>query len=244
MTAAHKKFETWFAELTARVYNRKYVALACMLLITLALAGQISKLTIDTRDEGFFHDDDPILIAYNTFRDTFGQDDMFIIAMKPQDGLTRKFLTSLHQIHAELEASVPYLDDIKSLVNGRIVRAEGDTLIVENLMKKPPETDSQLNRVLSLMERYPLYEKLLVSNDRSMAFILIKAQAVKEVPADELLAGFEKNVSQAVKNQHAYLSNAENVQIYEAIRAVAARYQGQEITFHFTGTPAFVAEIQ
>ena len=179
MTTIHKKFEIWFAELTALVYRRKYVALACMLLMTFALASQTAKLKIDTRDESFFHDDDPALIAYNTFRDTFGQDDMFIIAMKPQDGLTRKFFATLYQIHNELEASVPYLDDITSLVNGRIVRAEGDTLIVEDLMKKPPETHAELNRVLNLIDRYPLYEKLLVSDDRSITSILIKAQAVK-----------------------------------------------------------------
>jgi predicted RND superfamily exporter protein len=99
ITTIHKKFETWFAELTALVYQRKYVALACMLFITAALASQVSKLTIDTRDESFFHEDDPTLIAYNHFRDTFGQDDTFIIALKPQKGPTRAFFTTLYHIH-------------------------------------------------------------------------------------------------------------------------------------------------
>ena len=62
MTAAHKRFELWFAELTARVYEWKYLALVCVLLITMGLASQISKLTIDTRDEGFFHENDPLLM--------------------------------------------------------------------------------------------------------------------------------------------------------------------------------------
>ena len=244
ITTIHKKFETWFAELTALVYQRKYVALACMLFITAALASQVSKLTIDTRDESFFHEDDPTLIAYNHFRDTFGQDDTFIIALKPQKGPTRAFFTTLYHIHNELETSVPYLDDITSLVNGRIVRAEGDTLIVEDLMKEPPETEAELNRVLDLIDRYPLYEKLLVSDDRSMTFILIKAQAVMDVPEEDLLAGFETDVAQTIRNGHTYLSNEENVEINEAIRKVAAKYQDQGIDFYFAGTPAFVAEIQ
>ncbi|MDY6792231.1 MAG: MMPL family transporter [Thermodesulfobacteriota bacterium] len=244
MTTVHRKFETWFAEFAAWVYERKYAALACMLLMTLGLAIQIPKLTIDTRDESLFHHDDPALIAYNTFRDTFGQDDMFIIAMKPQNGLTKDFFATLYQIHHELEASAPYLDDITSLVNGRIIRAEGDTLIVENLMKRPPKTDIELHRILKLINHYPLYEKLLVSKDRSIISIFIRAQAVKKVSEDELLAGFEQEGSQKINNRRIYLSNAENVKIYEAIRKVAARYQGRGIEFHFTGTPAFVAEIQ
>lgn len=106
-----------------------------MLLLTFALAGQLSKLRIDTRDESFFHEDDPALIAYNQFRDTFGQDDQFIIAMKPEGGLTPGFIATLYKLHHELEASVPYIDDITSLINARIVSAEGDTLIVDDLMK-------------------------------------------------------------------------------------------------------------
>jgi len=244
MTTIHRKFETWFAELTVLVYRRKYVALACTLLMTLALTSQTVKLKIDTRDESFFHDDDPALLAYNTFRDTFGQDDMFIMAIKPRDGLTRKFFTTLNKLHKELQTSVPYLDDITSLINGRIVRAEKDTLIVEDLVDKPPETNRELNRVLRLMDRYPLFEKLLVSTDRSVISILIKAVAVKKESEDDLLTGFEQDDSQTIENRRRYLSNAENVEIYEAIRKVAAKYQDQGIDFYFAGTPVFVAEIQ
>ncbi len=244
MTSVHKKLETGFAEFTEWIYQHKYWALAGILLMTVALASQMGKLTMDTRDEGFFHDDDPTLIAYNNFRDTFGQDDAFIISMKPKEGLTREFFTFLHQFHDELKTAVPYLDDITSLVNARIVRAEGDTLIVEDLMKNPPETDAELKRVLDLIDRYPLYENLLVSKDRSITSIIIKAQAIKEMAEDEVLAGFEEAAAQTTDNQPIYLSNAENVEIYEAIRKAAAAYQDQGIAFHFVGTPAFVGEIQ
>ncbi len=112
MSMVHKKLEAWFAGFTAGVYRWKYAALVIMLVMTLALASQTTKLTMDTRDESFFHDDDPTLIAYNDFRDTFGQDDTFIIAMKPRDGLTCAFFAVLSKFHHELEDSVPYLDDI------------------------------------------------------------------------------------------------------------------------------------
>ena len=79
MTTIHKKLENWFARLAKVVYDRKYISFALMLLLTLGLASQIPKITIDTRDESFFHEDDPALITYNKFRDSFGQDDTFII---------------------------------------------------------------------------------------------------------------------------------------------------------------------
>ncbi len=244
MTTVHKMLETRFEELAEWVYKWKYLSFIFVLLVTFGLASQMGKLKMDTRDEGFFHDDDPTLIAYNNFRDTFGQDDIFIIALKPEDGLSSHFFSILYRLHHELKASVPYLDDITSLVNARITRAEGDTLIVEDLMKKPPENEIELNRILSLIERYPLYENLLISDDRAIVTILIKAQAVKEVAEEDLMAGFEQDNSQTVDNRRTYLSNEENVEIYAAIRKVSAKYENQGIDFYFSGTPAFVAEIQ
>jgi len=244
MTTIHKMLETRFSELAAWVYKWKYLSFIFVLLVTFGLASQIGKLKMDTRDEGFFHDDDPTLIAYNNFRDTFGQDDTTIIALKPREGLTSEFFTVRHQIHHELAASVPYLDDITSLINARIVRAEGDTLIVEDLMKKPPQNEVALKRILNLIKRYPLYDNLLISEDRTISTILIKAQAVKEVPEEELLSGFEPDDVQTMDCPRTYLSNEENVEIYAAIREVTDKYHHQGIDFYFSGTPAFVAEIQ
>ena len=63
MISVHKKLKIHFAALTAMVYRFKYLVLAFMLLITFALGSQITKLEVDTRDESFFHDDDPELIT-------------------------------------------------------------------------------------------------------------------------------------------------------------------------------------
>jgi predicted RND superfamily exporter protein len=242
MATIHKKFEHCFSQVTRWVYDSKYLALMVVLLMTMALATQTTKLTIDTRDESFFHDDDPTLMAYNRFRDTFGQDDTFIIAMKPKQGLTRDFLEVLFRFHRELESAVPYLDEVTSLVNARIVRADGDTLIVEDLIKAPPKTDAELGRILKLIDRYPLYENLLISKERDITSILIKAQAVIDISGQDPIAGFNTDKSSATTTT--YLSNDQNMEINEAIHKVAAKYQNQDIDFYFTGTPAFVAEIQ
>ncbi|MCP4694778.1 MAG: MMPL family transporter, partial [Desulfobacterales bacterium] len=143
-----------------------------------------------------------------------------------------------------LEDAVPYLDDISSLVNGRVVRAEGDTLIVEDLMKQPPETVEALRRVHALIERQPLYENLLVSRDRSIVSILIRAEAVIESEEEEVLTGFEEGEPSETASAPNYLSNEENVEIYDAIHQITAKYQGRGIEFYYAGTPAFVAEMQ
>ncbi len=243
MTRIHRRVEHGFAQMTRWVYDRKVVFVLIVMVITAILASQTGRLAIDLRDESFFHEDDPTLIAYNQFRDTFGQDDTYIIAMQPRHGLTLKFMHHLHRFHRELEASVPYVDEVTSLANARVVRAQGDALIVDELMDPVPQSKEDLERILALIDRYPLYENLLISKDRRIAFILVKARAVITLDDTDVMAGFdESNAAEGVSTT--YLSNDQNMDINEAIHKVADGFRDPEIIFHFSGTPAFVAEIQ
>jgi predicted RND superfamily exporter protein len=238
-----KRIERWFVVIAQAVYTHKYAVLILTLMLTLIIAMQSFKLKIDTRDEAFFHADDPTMLAYNDFREQFGQDDTFIIALKPDNGLTPDFFKLLYRIHTDLETKVPYLDDITSLVNGRILRAQGDTLMVEDLMAIPPETASESDQMMTLMARYPMFDRLLISPDRSMVTILIRAVAVKPALEDDLMQGFEEGSGSENTALTTYLSNDENMQIYATITQVLNSYQNQGIQFHTAGTPVFVAEI-
>ena len=246
MNRTHQKLESLFAALASVIYAYKYLVLAAVFLATALLAGQLPKLTMDTREESFFHEDDPTLIAYNQFRDQFGQDDLFFIGLAPENGMTPAFFATLDALHRELAEKVPYLDDITSLVNGRTLRAQGDTLRVEDLMPVPPETPAAVDQLLARIDHYPLFENMLISPDRSLVAILIKAQAVLPVAEADILSGFddEDTTSPAPGPADRYLSNQQNVQIDAVIRSVVDQYRDRGIRFYFAGTPVFVAEIQ
>jgi predicted RND superfamily exporter protein len=244
MTIIHKRCEAAFAAFTAYIYRRKYPALAIMLIMTLALAAQLDRLRIDVRDESFFHEDDPQLVAYNEFRHVFGQDDIFIVALRPATGFTAEFFATLHQLHFELENNLPYLDEITSLVNARVLRAEGDTLNVEDLMPTPPEDAGQVADLMSIIDRYPMYENLLMAPDRSMTSILIKARAILDTSEEDLLEGFEEEPPGDGRPETIYLSNEQNVEINAAIHKILDNYRDRGIEFYCSGTPAFVAAIQ
>jgi predicted RND superfamily exporter protein len=244
MINIYKKCETLFREFTAFVYGHKYAALILMLLFTIGLAGQLGKITIDTRDESFFHETDPALIAYNDFRERFGQDEIFIIALQPEQGLDKDFFAILRRLHQELEDTVPYIDEITSLVNARVVWGDEDTLYVEELFEHSPQTDAEAARIRELIDHYPLYKNLLVSRDRSMVSIIIKALAVKDGQPEDVLAGFEEEEAEEGNDADRYLSNAESMEITEAIQGVISKYQDADLKIFFSGTPAVVAALQ
>ena len=69
---------------------------------------------------------------------------MLIVGIEPPDVFDLGFLEKLRQLHRELEANTPYLADITSLINARNTRGEGDTLVVDELLKQWPKTKSDL----------------------------------------------------------------------------------------------------
>ncbi|MDD9301299.1 MAG: MMPL family transporter [Desulfobacter sp.] len=242
MKNINNKCETLFRGFTAFIYEKKYLALTIMLAVTVALAGQLDKITIDTRDESFFHEDDPILVAYNDFKEKFGQDEIFIIAIEPDQGLNKAFFNTLYRLHHELKETVPYIDDITSLVNARIVRGEKDTIYVEDFFQRPPQTEDDVGRIKKLIDHFPLYENFLVSGDRSMVSIIIKAMAIKGAAPDTLMEGFDQE--EVLPDADRYLGNAESMEMTRAIQGVIGKYQDLGHKFYFTGTPAVVSALQ
>lgn len=240
----YKQCEVVFKRFSAFVYDHKYSGLILILVLTIGLTSQLGKIHIDTRDEGFFHEDDPALVAYNDFKDQFGQDEIFIVAIQPTKGLDIASLQSLQQLHQELQESVPYLDEITSLVNGRVVQAIGDTLHVGELLEKLPKDDAQLKQTRELIDHFPLFENFLISKDKSTFSIILKAMAVKELPQDDLLSGFDDAPPQEPNSSETYLSNEESLEITKTIQDIVNKHSSPEMKVFFTGTPAVVAEMQ
>ena len=244
MTSLHKRLEVGFAAMTAWVYDHKYIAIFIMIMVTLLFGSQLPKLTIDTREEGFFHPSDPIITNYNDFRDQFGQDNIFFVVLQPEAGFTPEVLQLLAEVHHDLEQTLPYLDEVTSLVNGRMLRAEGDTLITEDLMAPPPQTEAEVKRLYERIASNPLYEDLLVSEDHALALILVKPKAILDESVDDVMAGFE--MEEAAGDGTAptrYITSDQNMEIYEAINKVLEKYRGRGVDFHLAGNPVFTVEL-
>lgn len=236
--------EDLFRKFCGIIYDNKYIALLLVLTLTGGLAAQLPGLVIDTRDEVFFRKNDPALIAYNRFKQQFGQDELFIIALRPENGLNKTFFQTLYDLHNELEQTVPYLDDITSLVNGRVVRAEGDTLHVGDIFEAAPQTEAEVQEIKKRIAHYPMFENFLISSDGTLASIIIKTVAYQEEASDDLLAGFAEEELSPQNNGGHSLSNAQSMEVTRAIKKAVSKYQQSGLTVHLAGSPAVVSALQ
>jgi predicted RND superfamily exporter protein len=254
MPNVRRKIEAGFEDLARLICRRRWPVLGVMFVLVALLAAHIPKLEIDMSNESFLHDDDPILAEYEAFQDQFGREEMIAIALEPPEIFDPDFLAELKTIHEELEAEVPHLADIMSLVNARSTRGEGNTLIVDDLLAEWPDSPARIAELKRRVMDNPLYRNAIISDDGRLTTILLKTDAysslgVKETDvlsgfddeaesAEDPLAGFdEETPTQEGTQKPAFITDKENSEVVAAVRAVLARHHSADLKIDVAGSP-------
>ena len=99
MKKTRDRIEKKFAEAAGIFYRHRFKTLIILAVFASLLISQLPKITIDTSTEGFLHESDPALTAYNGFRDQFGRDEMVIVAVRGTDIFAPEFLNKLKRLH-------------------------------------------------------------------------------------------------------------------------------------------------
>ena len=193
MKGIRNRIETGFEQFAHFIYRNRIKTIMLMFLFTVLIISQIPKITVDTSMEGFLHEDDPAMLAYNSFRDQFGRDEVVIVALQPADVFNLRFLKTLAALHEELEENVPYIDDITSMINARNTRGEQDELIVEDLLENWPENDQEMSVLKQRVLSNPVYRNTMISEDGRFTAIIIRTHSHSTSGQDsELLEGFDE----------------------------------------------------
>lgn len=251
------RIKTFFESFAAYIYSHPWRTITIVIVLSLGLMSQLPKLKIDTSPEGFFHETDPVLINYKEFQEQFGRDDMIIVAMKPPEVFNFGFLKKLKVIHEEIEDSVPYIADVKSLINARSTLGKDDELIVDNLLENWPKNISELEAIKQRALTNPVYKNTLISEDGRFTTITIKINqysmlnidagdssdsydndpfsGFEDVNEAELL--FEKVKGKHVVNKRAVITDQEKTEIIEKLSAIIEKQRGPKFHIYLSGSP-------
>ena len=241
--STEKKFE----DFSDWVFENSKKTIFLVLLSVAALGWQLPSLTMDTSTEGFLHKSDPMRIAYDVFRDQFGRDEKVLLAIKTSNIFDIDFLHKLESFHEALEAELPYIKKVNSLINARNTYGVEGELIVEPLINQLPTTQIAVDALKKTATANKLFDNLLYSEDYTMTVITIDTQtyaggiegdALGELDfEDELDFSFEvdSTVESAPK---AYLSDAENDEIIIMAQQVMSRYDAEDFVIYITGSAA------
>jgi len=235
-------FETLFASWTQKVIRHRFVAIGASLGLVAAAFTALPALHMDNSVEAFLHDEDPVVVALESFRDRYGRDDWIIVAVRTPDLFSAESLQRLRALHDELERDVPHIAEVRSLVNARDTRGDGDTLVVGELMEDWPETDAARDAIRARALRNPLFEQTLISRDGQLTTLLLRPLTWSTVGGgegdDDALAGFDDDdaaPNDAGDAAPIPLSAPENDALMAALRDVLERHHRDDFTIHHAG---------
>ncbi len=171
------------------VLRWRYLVILLSLALALLAASGARFITFKTDYRVFFSADNPQLQAFEQLQNTYTKTDNVLFAIAPANGqvFTRETLASIAWLtHACWQ--MPYSLRVDSLTNYQHTRAEGDDLIVADLVEDPASLDeAQLKSIRDIALGEPLLVNRLVAPDGSVTGVNVTIQlpdngSGKEVP--------------------------------------------------------------
>jgi predicted RND superfamily exporter protein len=237
MAPLRQRIENGFEVLAGWIFRHSRLVLISIAVLTIALTFRLPELTIDASSEALLHRSDPILKDYETFKNLFGSDEVIIVAVKTPDVFDLDFLAKLTRLHNELEAQTPHLAQITSLINVRYTRGTHDRLVVEALLSRLPQNQTDLADLRQRVAQFPLYHNRLISKDGRMTALLLETEVDAGLPRDDnVLAGFDPDGNAGASGGSSRLEQAAAARAIEAIRPILAAYRAEDFEIHLGGS--------
>lgn len=222
-------------------YRFRWLIILTMLPILFLFFSQLKNVQFDSSLEGFFWQDDPTLIRYNEFRRQYGREDRVIVAIKTNDVFDLAFLEKLRALHERAEETLPYLEEVDSLINARQTLGQGDELIVKDFLEDWPQSDLELQRLKQQAMSNPMYVGNYVSVNGDIAVLFIKNQVHMpiESAADDF-SGFDVSDdegSSEVDHESELLTGEANTAIHDEIDALVAEFDSPNFKMSVASGP-------
>ncbi len=184
-----ERFEEGFGKWVAK---RRWWLIIATIVVVLAAANGVRFLTINRDNRVFFSKENPQLQALEALENTYIKRNNVFFAIAPKNGnvFTREALTAVEEL-TEASWKMPYSSRVDSITNFQHTRAEGDELIVKDLVQNAESlADAELDRIREIALSEPLLVNRLVSPAGHVMGVSIEiilpgesADEVKEVAA-------------------------------------------------------------
>ncbi|TDJ49092.1 MAG: RND family transporter, partial [Nitrospina sp.] len=183
---------------------RWWIILVTLLVVAAAASGA-RFLAFSSDYRVFFSKENPQLQAFEALQNTYTKNDNVMIAVAPQNGrvFTRENLAAVEELTKQAW-QIPYSIRVESITNFQNSWADGDDLVVEDLVKNAMTLpDSQLKRIKTIALSEPLLINRLISPKAHVTGINVTinlpGKTITEVPE---VAAFVRNLADDFRANH------------------------------------------
>ena len=156
----------------------RHMVLAATIVLVAVAASGMRFLEFKTDYRVFFSRDNPQLQAFEQLQNTYTKSDNVLFVLAPHDGrvFTRKTLASVIQL-TQAAWQIPYSIRVDSITNYQHTEAEGDDLVVDDLVPDVEGLDEvALQRIHDIAIHEPLLVDRLISPDGRVTGVNVTIQ--------------------------------------------------------------------
>ncbi|MDH5435406.1 MAG: MMPL family transporter, partial [Gammaproteobacteria bacterium] len=180
----------------------------CLAMAFLAASGG-RFLSFTTNYRVFFSADNPELLAFEKLENTYTKNDNVMFVLTPNDGsvFTSKTLEAV-KLLTERAWQIPYSSRVDSISNFQHTEAEGDDLLVRDLVEDPVSLDKEaLDRIRKIALSEPLLVDRLISPAAQVTGVNATIQLPGKDPTSETpeVVNYARTIAQEIRDQYPHL---------------------------------------
>ena len=176
-------------------------------LVAIFLLGAGGKNLVFTNDyRYFFSEDNPQLLEFEEIQDTYTKQDNVYIMLEPKSGdvFNKEFLAALKEL-TEQSWQIPYSIRVDSITNFQHTYAEGDDLIVVDLVDDAPnleEKDIAYIKDVALNEPLLVHRLVAGSSEAASVNIIIELPGKNEITEGPEVVGYTRDMVSKFEQAH------------------------------------------
>ncbi|TKG97003.1 hypothetical protein EYV94_00835 [Puteibacter caeruleilacunae] len=141
----------------------------------------LKSLRVESSWDGYFLEDDPMLIKTDEFKEIFGNDNFVAVLTECDNSFSKENLELIRELSNELLDSISYAEKITSLTDIEFMTGTSDGMQIEQIVPDViPSDRASLNAIKDKAFSKPNIAKRLISTDGKLTWIILKLRTFPE----------------------------------------------------------------
>jgi len=176
-----QKINNWFERFAESIIKKRWLIIVMFLAITgISILG-LTKIVVESSYDGYFLEDDPMLMQTDKFKEIFGNDNFVAVLTECDNTFSKESLELIRELSNELMDSISYSEKITSLTDIEFMTGTEFGMEIEQIVPEViPSDKSSLDSIRQKAFSKPNIAKKLVSKDGRLTWILLKLRTFPE----------------------------------------------------------------
>ena len=205
MTKSNQSIDRFAAGLADFVIRRRMLVIALCLLTVVAVGSGARFLAFSNNYSTYFSPENPDLVDFNNFQDTYTKNDNILFVVQPEEGsiFTPRMAEAIEWLTTEAW-QIPYTIRVDSITNFQHSSADGDDLTVDDLIRGAADlSQSELDDRKRIALAEPLLNGNMISPDTRTTGVNVTLQypeeSLMEVPET---AAYARDLASQLKEKY------------------------------------------